>query len=132
MAQQFQAGAAPDLDALIASDVDLVSICTPTPSHADIANRLMCAGKHVLCEKPISRTLEQAQSMINTACQTGVKLMVAHVSRYEVDHRKAKDVLARGDIGELRYGFPLHHINLSRLEHSGLAGRQPKKRRPNH
>lgn len=105
MAQQFQAEAAPDLDALIASDVNLVSICTPTPSHADIANRLMCAGKHVLCEKPISRTLEQAQSMIDTARQTGVKLMVAHVSRYEVDHRKAKDVLVRGDIGELRMAF---------------------------
>jgi predicted dehydrogenase len=105
LAEQFQAVALPDLESLIASDVDLVSICTPTPSHMQIANALMQAGKHVLCEKPIARTLEQAQSMIDTADQSGVKFMVAHVSRYEVDHRKAKEMLERGEIGDLRMAF---------------------------
>ncbi len=105
LARQVQAEAASDLNALIASDVDLVSICTPTPSHKGIAKALMQAGKHVLCEKPIARTLEQAQSMIEIADQTGVKFMVAHVSRYEVDHRKAKVILERGDIGRLRMAF---------------------------
>lgn len=104
LAERYKASVG-DMDALIASDVDLVSICTPTPSHAEIANRLMQAGKHVLCEKPVARTLEEAQSMIDTAAQTGVKFMVAHVSRYEVDHRKAKEVLDRGDIGQLKMGF---------------------------
>lgn len=105
LAARYGASVETDLEALLASDVDLVSICTPTPSHADIAIRLMKAGKHVLCEKPVARTLEQAQAMIDTAAETGVKFMVAHVSRYEVDHRKAKDVLARGDIGQLRMAF---------------------------
>lgn len=105
LAERYSARVETKLDALIASNVDLVSICTPTPSHAEIANRLMHAGKHVLCEKPVARSLEQAQSMIDTASDTGVKFMVAHVSRYEVDHRKAKEILERGDIGQLRMGF---------------------------
>jgi predicted dehydrogenase len=94
-----------DLDALIALHPDLVSICTPTPSHKELTNRLLEAGIHVLCEKPMARSLEDAQAMIDTAARTGSKLMVAHVSRYEADHRKAKDLLDRGDIGALRMGF---------------------------
>jgi predicted dehydrogenase len=105
LAEQYQAVALPDLESLIASDVNLVSICTPTPSHMQIANTLMRAGKHVLCEKPIARTLEQAQSMIDTAYQSGVKFMVAHVSRYEVDHQKAREILEHGEIGDLRMAF---------------------------
>jgi predicted dehydrogenase len=105
LANRFHAHACSDLDAILHSDIDLVSICTPTPSHADIANTLMKAGKHVLCEKPIAINLEQAQTMIDTASQTGAKLMVAHVSRYEVDHRKAWEIINRGDIGPLRMAF---------------------------
>lgn len=105
LARQFQAQAASDLQALLDSDLDLVSVCTPTPSHMGTAEALMRAGKHVLCEKPIARTLEQAQSMIDTAAKTGVKFMVAHVSRYEVDHHKAKEILERGDLGQLRMAF---------------------------
>jgi predicted dehydrogenase len=70
-----------------------------------LANTLMRAGKHVLCEKPMARTLEQAQSMIETADRSNVKFMVAHVSRYEADHLKAKEILDRGEIGELRMAF---------------------------
>jgi predicted dehydrogenase len=105
LAERFGAHAVADLDAIIASDLDLVSICTPTPTHMELANRLMQAGKHVLCEKPIAFTLDQARSMIDTAARTGVKFMVAHVSRYEADHRKARDIVARGDIGSLRMAF---------------------------
>lgn len=105
LAGQYNARAFPDLEALLNSDVDLVSVCTPTPTHMDISNLLMRSGKHVLCEKPVARTVEQARSMIATARQTGMKLMVAHVSRYEVDHRKAKEVLESGQIGDLRMAF---------------------------
>ena len=105
LARQVQAEAASDLQALIASDVDLVSICTPTPNHMETAKALMQAGKHVLCEKPIARTLDQAQSMIDAARQSGVKFMVAHVSRYEADHHKAKEILERGEIGDLRMAY---------------------------
>jgi predicted dehydrogenase len=105
LAGQYQAEAASDLKALLDSDIELVSICTPTPTHAEIANTLMQAGKHVLCEKPIARSVEQAQTMIETAQRCGVKLMVGHVSRYEADHHKAREILERGEIGELRMAF---------------------------
>jgi predicted dehydrogenase len=105
LAEPYQAEAAAGLEALLDSDVDVVSICTPTPSHMQLATELMRAGKHVLCEKPIARTLEQAQAMIDTADQTGAKLMVAHVSRYEADHLKAREIVASGEIGALRMAF---------------------------
>jgi predicted dehydrogenase len=85
--------------------VDVISVCTPTPTHAELAIAAMRAGKHVLCEKPIARTPAQAEQMIAVARSTGVKFMVGHVSRYEVDHRKSKQVLERGDLGRLRMGF---------------------------
>jgi len=105
LAGLYQADAAEDLQAMLAADVDMVSICTPTPTHAALACALMRAGKHVLCEKPIARTLAEADAMIALAGESGVKLMIAHVSRYEVDHLKAREVLERGDIGPLRMAY---------------------------
>ena len=62
----------------------------------------MRAGKHVLCEKPIARTVAEAEAMLATADAAGVVFTVGHVARFEADHRKAKEILARGDIGRLR------------------------------
>jgi predicted dehydrogenase len=90
---------------LLACDIDAVSICTPTPTHAELAIRALQAGRHVLCEKPIARTLAQAQAMVAAAEQSGATLMIGHVSRFEADHRAARDVLQRGDLGHLRMGF---------------------------
>jgi predicted dehydrogenase len=104
LARRFGANALTDLDELLASDVEAVSICTPTSTHADIAIKAMRAGKHVLCEKPIARSIAQAEKMLAVAEERGVKLMVGHVSRYEADHRKAKEVIDRGDLGTLRMG----------------------------
>lgn len=105
LAHHFGASAVGSVDELLASDVDVVSICTPTPTHAELAIAAMRAGKHVLCEKPIARDSEQAEAMIAEAQACGVKFMVGHVSRYEADHRKAKALVERGDLGRLRMGF---------------------------
>jgi myo-inositol 2-dehydrogenase / D-chiro-inositol 1-dehydrogenase len=100
LAAPYGAQAFLDHQAMLAA-VDVVSICTPTPTHADLAIAALRAGKHVLCEKPIARTIAQAEAMLRVADDTPAKLMIAHVSRYEVDHRKAKEVLDRGDLGQL-------------------------------
>src|SRR5215212_2298947 len=105
LAQRYGASAVASLEELLDAGVDVISICTPTPTHAQLTIAAMRAGKHVLCEKPIARTPAQAQTMIAAAQSAGVKFMVGHVSRYEVDHRKAKHVLERGDLGHLRMGF---------------------------
>jgi len=62
--------------------VDAVSLATPTESHAEIACPLLEAGVHVLVEKPISRTLEEADRMIEAARRGGATLMVGHLERF--------------------------------------------------
>ncbi|MDT7808891.1 MAG: hypothetical protein QOJ70_2704, partial [Acidobacteriota bacterium] len=62
--------------------VDAVSLATPTESHAEIACALLEAGVHVLVEKPISRTLEEADGMIASAARGGATLMVGHLERF--------------------------------------------------
>ena len=62
--------------------VDAVSLATPTESHASIACELLEAGVHVLVEKPISRTLEEADAMIAAAERGGATLMVGHLERF--------------------------------------------------
>ncbi len=101
LARQHNAQAARDLGGLL-PQVDAVVICTPTPSHAGYALAAIEAGKHVLCEKPLARTVIDAERMVQAAAVAGVKLMPGHVTRYEVDHRKAREVLLRGDLGDLQ------------------------------
>jgi predicted dehydrogenase len=102
LAARYGAVATADFAALLGHEVDAVSICTPTPTHAELAIRAMRAGKHVLCEKPIARTVEEAEAMITIAEETGVAFVVGHVARYEADHRRAREIVARGDLGVLR------------------------------
>ena len=62
--------------------VDVVSIATPTETHADIAREFLEKGVHVLVEKPIARTLEEADRMMTAAEKSGAKIMVGHLERY--------------------------------------------------
>src|SRR6266542_153086 len=62
--------------------VDAVSLAVPTESHADIASRLLEAGIHVLVEKPISRTLDEADRMIAAGRKGGAILQVGHAERF--------------------------------------------------
>ncbi|HEX9961697.1 MAG TPA: Gfo/Idh/MocA family oxidoreductase, partial [Pyrinomonadaceae bacterium] len=61
---------------------DAVSIVTPTETHAEIACAFLEKGVHVLVEKPIARTLAEADRMIKAAEKSGAKLMVGHLERY--------------------------------------------------
>src|SRR3989442_4907016 len=70
-----------DWQSLIAS-VDAVSLAVPTEAHAEIACALLRAGIHVLVEKPIARTLEEADRMIAAAATTGAILQVGHAERF--------------------------------------------------
>lgn len=66
----------------LVGEVDAVSLATPTESHAEIARPLLEAGVHVLVEKPISRTLEEADAMIAAATKGKATLMVGHLERF--------------------------------------------------
>ena len=62
--------------------VDAVSLAVPTESHSEIACELLRAGVHVLVEKPIARTLAEADEMIAAAAQSGALLQVGHAERF--------------------------------------------------
>lgn len=67
---------------LLDDKVDAVSIVTPTETHCEIACAFLEKGVNVLVEKPIARTLEEADKMIETAAKSGAKLMVGHLERF--------------------------------------------------
>ena len=66
----------------ILGEVDAVSIATPTPLHYPIAQECLDRGLHVLVEKPITTTLEEARSLIETAARRGRVLQVGHLERF--------------------------------------------------
>lgn len=69
------------LDALL-DDVDAITVVVPTPSHYEVARRALERGKHVLIEKPITTTLDQADELIALAKSRGVLIQTGHVERF--------------------------------------------------
>jgi predicted dehydrogenase len=85
-----------------ADDVDVVHICTPNHLHAPIATAALAAGKHVVCEKPLSVDVQSAQELARLARAAGVVAAVPFVYRFYPTVRDARARLRRGDLGELR------------------------------
>jgi UDP-N-acetyl-2-amino-2-deoxyglucuronate dehydrogenase len=77
-----------------------VDICLPHDLHASVSIDCLRAGKHVLVEKPIAATLEEAGSMVEAAQKAGVVLMVAENEVYSPLYRSVRDLIAEGIIGK--------------------------------
>ncbi len=87
-------------------DVQIVDICTPGDSHAEIAIAALDAGKHVLCEKPLANTVAEAEAMAvaaERAARRGVRSMVAFNYRRVPAVALAQRLVAEGRLGELRH-----------------------------
>lgn len=82
-------------------DIDAVIISTPPHLHAEMAIAALKAGKHVLCEKPLARTLEECQDMLNAAEQSNKYLATGFNYRFYPSVMKARELLDSGIIGEL-------------------------------
>ena len=85
-------------------DIDAVCICTPSGQHAGQAVRAARAGKHVLVEKPMALTLEDADRMIEACEQAGVQLGVVFQRRAEPLFRRIHEAISAGDLGDLTLG----------------------------
>lgn len=100
------AEASEDFEAVIArDDIDVVDIVTPGHLHADMAIAALEAGKHVLCEKPLANTVDEAQQMAaaaEKAAANGVFAMVGFTYRRVPAASFARDLVARGAVGEIR------------------------------
>jgi len=82
-------------------DIEAVSICTPTVTHADIALTAIEAGKHVLVEKPMTDTIDEAKSLIRAAEAHGVYLAVGFVERFNPAVNETIKKISEGAIGEV-------------------------------
>jgi len=82
-------------------DIEAVSICTWTTTHAAEAMRTLKAEKHVLVEKPLASTIKEARKIVDFAKQKDRHLMVGFIERFNPGVQRAKDVLKKGEIGEL-------------------------------
>lgn len=83
-------------------DIDAVSVCTPNASHSEIAVAAAGAGKHVLVEKPISATLQEADLLLAAARRGGVVVMPAHNMRFMAVFVAMRESVERGEVGEVR------------------------------
>lgn len=89
------------VEALLASDVDAVSVCVANRFHAEISIQALKAGKHVLCEKPMATTPEDCEAMVAAAKESGKYLMIGQNQRLAKAHVKAKELLDSGEMGEV-------------------------------
>jgi len=100
IAQETGARIEPDAATLCAAkDVDLVVVATPTYLHAEHVLAAARNGKHVFCEKPLARTLADAERMVRACDDAGVSLAVGHVVRYFPEYQAAKAMLDDGTLG---------------------------------
>jgi predicted dehydrogenase len=104
-----------DVDELLADrDLDAVAIATPVPFHADLAVRVLKAGKHCFVEKPLAQSVADAERVVEAANAAGKVLMVGHLLEYHPGVRKLKQVASSGDLGEIRYIYG-NRLNLGKL-----------------
>ena len=86
-------------------EIEVVSVCVPTTFHHNVVMEAIKNGKHVLVEKPIAFTLEEAEEMIAAAKEAGVLLATGHVERFNPAVRKAKELVDDGVIGDIVSAF---------------------------
>jgi predicted dehydrogenase len=87
-------------------DVQLVDVCTPGDTHAEIAIAALEAGKHVLCEKPLANTVAEAEAMAEAAARAaarGVRSMVGFTYRRVPAIAFARQLVAEGRLGQIRH-----------------------------
>ncbi|MBX7442947.1 MULTISPECIES: Gfo/Idh/MocA family protein [unclassified Arthrobacter] len=87
------------VDALLALDLDIVSVCTPHPTHEEVVLQAAAAGVHVLCEKPIAVELASAERMVQACDQAGVKLGVLFQRRFWPAAQRIRAAIDDGTVG---------------------------------
>ncbi len=94
-------------------EVEVVDVCTPDNEHAALAIGALAAGKHVICEKPLALTVEEAKAMAAAAGGAGVRHMLCHNYRFLPAVRLARELIISGEIGRI------YHFRASYLQEPG-------------
>jgi predicted dehydrogenase len=102
------------LDDLLADDaLDAVVVATPVPTHAEIATRVLAAGKHCFVEKPLARSEQEAAGVVEAARAAGRVLMVGHLLEYHPGVERLSELVRSGELGDLRYIYS-NRLNLGK------------------
>jgi predicted dehydrogenase len=91
-------------DLLKREDIDVVHVCTPNNSHAEITVAALKSGKHVMCEKPMAKTAAEAKLMLDTARETGKSLTIGYQNRFREDSLFMKSLCDNGELGDIYFG----------------------------
>ena len=83
--------------------LDVVHVCTPNNIHAPASVASMEAGCHVMCEKPMAKTVAQAQEMLDAQKRTGKKLTIGYQNRFTPENTYLHEACQNGDLGEIYY-----------------------------
>jgi predicted dehydrogenase len=101
-------------DLLADPELDAVVLATPVPTHAELATRVLEAGKHCFVEKPLATTVQEAQRAVDAAERAGRILMVGHLLEYHPAVERLKELLDAGELGSLYYVYG-NRVNLGKL-----------------
>jgi len=105
-----------DLDELLADPLlDAIAVATPVPTHAEIATRVLEAGKHCFVEKPLAQSVIDAELAVAAAEAAGRVLMVGHLLEYHPGVEKLKQLVDSGDLGDQIYYIYGNRLNLGKL-----------------
>ncbi|HTC60131.1 MAG TPA: Gfo/Idh/MocA family oxidoreductase [Solirubrobacteraceae bacterium] len=103
------------IDELLADpELDAVVLATPVPTHAELAARVLEAGKHCFVEKPLATTVADAQRAVDAAEKAGRILMVGHLLEYHPAVTRLKELLNADELGSLYYVYG-NRVNLGKL-----------------
>lgn len=91
-----------EIDAIAASpDIDVVAICTPTNTHADLIEQFAHAGKVIFCEKPIDLNLDRVKKCLKTVEETNAKLMMGFNRRFDPHFKSVRSSIEAGQVGDV-------------------------------
>jgi predicted dehydrogenase len=103
-------------DVIADKTIDAVAIATPVSTHFDLARRALEAGKHVVVEKPLAATSDEAARLVDLAGRRGLVLMVDHTFVYTGAVRKIREIVANGELGDIYY-YDSVRVNLGLFQH---------------
>jgi len=101
-------------DLLDDPELDAVVLATPVPTHADLAVRVLAAGKHCFVEKPLAQSVADAERAVEAARAAGRILMVGHLLEYHPGVLKLKELADGGELGRIFYIYG-NRLNLGKL-----------------
>src|SRR5579872_1916640 len=94
--------------------LDAVALATPVPTHAELAARVLAAGKHCFVEKPLGLSVQEAERVLEVQQESGRVLMVGHLLEYHPGVAKLKELVTADELGRIHYIYS-NRLNLGKL-----------------